>query len=339
MRHKVIFDTNTLRSEGSVTNFFGGRTELECFLGVSEIILPDLVVREVNIQKKKFLTKQQSVFISNPFHQFSGVDIDKTINFDIDRFLSELVQNERIDYTVISLSENKQDILDRMVVMALNNQPPFCDSSDRGFKDAYIYFTILEYLENTNEKSIFFVTKDNLLAKAFDQENRIKVIKDFKEFEGLIDNYFREQYFINRLEEEIGLECSADDIDSAWLNINDNWVLRINHQGHFFHIEVDFSSKEIISFTSVNFLIGINNLITSPLFSSTHKNIERLEKYKQYFSNAEIKHLIDAATENGQIMQIAQDIDVKDFFVSIYSAKSKILSQEKKELFKLYFID
>ncbi len=53
MKYKVIFDTNTIRGpEPSHLEFFGGRNELNRFLNVSEIIIPDIVVDEIIQQKK-----------------------------------------------------------------------------------------------------------------------------------------------------------------------------------------------------------------------------------------------------------------------------------------------
>ena len=221
--------------------------------------------------------------------------------------------------------------------MSIENIPPFEKDSDKGFKDAYIFFTILEYWSNNKSENIFAVTKDKRLKQALIEDKHIRVVSDFNEFEKYIDLYFKEQYFIDRLKEEIDKEIEFNWIDNIWINTEENWVLKLASLEKKYFIEVDFVSKEILVYTDFDFSKNISNLINAGTFSIVHDSILILKDFVHYFSNDEIQNLIKAATENEQIYWIATDLDVKDFFISIYKSKEQIFSEDIKEVFEAYF--
>jgi hypothetical protein len=59
--------------------------------------------------------------------------------------------------------------------LALDKKPPFedKDKSDKGFKDALIYFSVLEYLQETPNKKVFVCVKDERLKEAFNEHDDI----------------------------------------------------------------------------------------------------------------------------------------------------------------------
>jgi len=335
MRYKVIFDTNSIRNAESVADFFGGRTELERFLKVSEIIIPDIVIEEIKSQKRKHLISKRDSFLSNPFHFLRKVNEEETKSFDIDKWITDLVDEERIPHTVIFLT--KDEVLDDIKKLCLENLPPFEENCDKGFKDAYIYFTVLEYLESTDDENIFVVTNDDRLRMAFEGNTRVTVVKNFNDFEKYIDAYFRDEYFVNRLKEEISENITAEHISGIWLNAEGNWIIKLTCDGNTYFTEADFNSREIITFTDEDFESSIAGLILSESFSTTHNNIAALSHLIKYFSNENIKDLIEASTSNSQIYQISTDEDVKQFFMEIYESKSQILPEETKLKFEKYF--
>lgn len=335
MKYKAIFDTNSIRNADSVADFLGGRSELERFLKVSEIIIPDIVIDEIKCQKRKHLVSKRDSFLSNPFHFLRKIDEEKTKNFDIDKWISELAAGEKLPYITINLTRTNG--LDEIKRLCLGNLPPFEENSDKGFKDAYIYLTITDYLNSLKDENVFVVTKDERLKMAFNGNGRVTVVKDYEEFEKHIDIYFREEYFINRLKEEISENITSDSIEDIWLNANENWVIRLSCDEKTYHVEVDFSSREIISSTDFNFSEGVSGLIISGSFRTAHSFIEMIKDYTQYFSDQEIQNLIEAATNNDQIYSIATDEDVKEFFALIFKAKSQIIPEEIKTEFFKYF--
>ena len=107
MKYKVIFDTNAIRNAKSISHFLGGRTELERFVKVTDIIIPDLVIEEIKTQKSENLNKYKKEFLENPFYSLLGIDENEVKTFSIDKYISELIDDEKIPYTVISINNTK----------------------------------------------------------------------------------------------------------------------------------------------------------------------------------------------------------------------------------------
>jgi len=335
MKYKVIFDTNSIRNAESLSDFLGGRTDLESFSKVADLIIPDLVIEEIKAQKRKHLISKRDSFLSNPFHLLRKLNESDTKDFDIEKWILELAEKEKIPYKLISLSES--GILEKMKKLCLECQPPFEEGSDKGFKDTYIYFTILEFLDKCDDKNIFVVTKDERLRDAFLGKIRVRIVRNYDEFEKYIDNYFSEEYFINRLKEEVDIKINKDCIKDSWLNIDDNWVLKIECEESLYLVEVDFATKEIIYFTNSNISEIVDRLALTGSFSTTHNTISELSDNIRYLSGDNILILVKAAVENEQIYWVSEDEDVKEFFKKIYQFKSQIIPEEIKEQFIQYF--
>ncbi|CAF3745985.1 unnamed protein product [Rotaria sp. Silwood1] len=158
---------------------------------------------------------------------------------------------------------------------------------------------------------------DNRLKEAFKGNSKLKVVKDYEEFEKHIDNYFKADYFISRLKEQISDKITKESIVASWLNSYDNWIIKLQFEDTTYYVEVDFFSREIIDFTDQDFSHDIHGLINSPNFSSTHSRIAALENYVKYFSNKEIENILEAADSNSQILAIEEDYDVNDFLTKL----------------------
>lgn len=335
MRYKVIFDTNSIRNAESEKQFLGGRSDLERFAKVSDIIIPDIVVEEIISQKNKHFSSKKAAFLSNPFHSIMGLDIDRTKNCDIEAFVLKLAEEEPIPYTTITMQD--KNILTEIKDMCLRHSPPFEENSDKGFKDTCIYFIVKQYLERQEGEKVFLVSQDERLQLAFNNDDRIRVVENYDEFEKYIDEYFKDPYFIERLREEISPDIAPECYEDSWLNVEENWVIRLKCGENKYYVEVDFSSKEIIGSIDRDFSDPLSRLVSSGSFSSTHSSIEELKGYVRYLSNQDIQNLIKAACDNSQIYSISTDEDVKEFFLSLYEAKLQILSDEIRDRFEFLF--
>jgi len=71
---KVIFDTNFIRNT-EPKQFLGGRSELEKFAKVAELVFPDIVIEEIKNQKRRSLEKNKTSFLGNPFHWLRKLDL------------------------------------------------------------------------------------------------------------------------------------------------------------------------------------------------------------------------------------------------------------------------
>ncbi|EKD24503.1 MAG: hypothetical protein ACD_80C00226G0006 [uncultured bacterium (gcode 4)] len=345
MTEKVIFDTNKLRDkEANLWFFFGNRGDLEKFSKVSEIIIPDMVIEELKRQKKRSLENKKQSFLENPIHWILGTSKPERENFDIASHIQKLEDAENISYSVIKLTD--YSVIEQMKELALQKAAPFenGENTDKWFKDAYTYFTVLEYLKTIEDSYVFFVCKDGRLVEAFDGNERVRVVSDFDEFEKQRISYFQEEYFLKEMSTRINFPVNTKDVVWAWLNISGNRVVKIISEWPTFLVEVDFSTKEIIDHIIEEVLIeedslsdAINYLIHSRNFDETDFYVGQLMPYTQYFTDQQIIELLEASTSNNQIYRIAEKDDLKSFFKSLFEHKKNSLGDETKKLFIKYF--
>jgi len=329
---KVIFDTNFIRNT-EAKHFLGGRGELEKFSKVAELVFPDIVIEEIKNQKRKSLEKNKSSFLSNPFHWLRNLDRDDTQNFDVESHISELETNETLEYSVRKLTD--YSVLEQMKELALKKLPPFeaGDNTDKGFKDACIYFTTLEYLQSIPDKMIFVCCKDGRLKEAFEKRPNIIVIDSYNGFIQNSITRFYDDYFIEKLQTEIHADISKEHIVDYWVNINENRVLLIEVDGEKYAVEVD--SGEIVAFEKVAaYSEAVNRLINAGAFATTHSAIEALNPYIHFLSDDEILKILDAVNTNEQIHWVIGDEDVKQFVSTLYDRKKEILPTELAENIK-----
>ncbi|WP_456391208.1 PIN domain-containing protein [Hydrogenimonas sp.] len=323
---KVVFDTNFIRNT-EAKHFLGGRSELEKFAKVAELVFPDIVIEEIKNQKRKNLEKSKSSFLSNPFHWLCNLDRDDTKNFDIESHISDLEANETLQYSVIKLTD--YSVLEQMKELALKKLPPFeaGDNTDKGFKDACIYFTTLEYLQSIPDKMIFVCCKDGRLKEAFEKHPNIIVIESYDDFIQNSITRFYDDYFIEKLQSEVHADISKEHIVNFWININENRVLLVEVDGEKYAVEVD--SGEIVAFEKVAaYSDAINKFIHSGAFATTHAAIEALNPYIHFISDGQILKILEAVDTNNQIYLIIGDEDVKQFVSTLYDGKKELLPTE-----------
>ncbi len=329
---KVIFDTNRLHDK-ETKKFFGFREELMKFSRVAEIVIPEIVIDEIKVRIEQTLKSHKENILQNSFKWILGIkdeDID-SINFD--SYINKLLENEEIPYTIIRLKDTS--VLEKIKELALQKAPPFEEKTDKGFKDAYIYFTILEYLKEIDDKKIFVCTKDKKLIEALKKHPSIQVVKDYGDFEKQAIIGYQDEYFLDRLSNEIGERVIKEGMLDVWKNIDGNIVLHIKTiNGREYVVVVE--NREILDYSEKDY--DIDAFINSPNFASTHNAIYTLEDYKKFFSIEEIEQILRAAIGNTQIAWIAGDPDVKEFVHSLYEPMQDFLPQDLREAVKeVYF--
>ncbi|WP_139682576.1 PIN domain-containing protein [thiotrophic endosymbiont of Bathymodiolus puteoserpentis (Logatchev)] len=245
MKEKVIFDTNIVHNIES-NSFLGGRVELERFLQDADIVIPETVIQEIKRQKKQKLASNKDKFLSNPFHKLLAVNEDDTKDFSIEDYIQQLAEDETIPFEVIDLKNN--DVLPQIKELALNKKPPFegKDNTDKGFKDALIYFSVLEYLQEIPNKNIFVCVKDGRLKEAFNKHHNIVVVENYEQFKQKSISQFFDDYFIKKVNAElVEVEIKKEHIIEYWHNIDDNQNVLIKVEDEEYIVEVD--SGEIIN--------------------------------------------------------------------------------------------
>jgi hypothetical protein len=331
---KVIFDTNILRNTEPKT-FLGGRDELKKFSKVSEIIFSDIVIEELKYQKRKQLEKHKKSFLDNPFHWLININQQVTENFDNESHITELEKNEDIKYSVIKLQDHT--VLEQMKELALKKLPPFekDEGSDKGFKDAYIYFTILEYLQTISDKYIFVCTKDGRFKEALQSHPNIKVIKDFEEFRKESISSVCDDYFIDKLKESVNINITATNIIDFWLSTSGNQILLIDTEDEKFVVEVE--QREIVFHLKYSLIQNnIEDLILSDSWANTHSKCRFLLNYVKYIIPSDSEKLFEALIINDQIYG-TYAYNVKEFYKDLFKASHFVLNSDDIEKLKTRF--
>ena len=316
MKEKVVFDTNIIRNT-EINTFFGGRKELIRFAEVADIVIPETVIQEIKRQKRKSLQSNKNKFLANPFHNLLGVDTNNTNAFGIDEYIEKLVTDEEFLFEVIDIKDN--NVLLKIKELAFNKLPPFegSDNTDKGFKDALIYFSVLEYLNEIPNKYIFVCAKDGRLKEAFDNEPNIIVIESYDEFKQKSVAQFFDDYFIEKVNAELEIQITKDNIIEYWININDNQVVFIKTEEKEFVIEVD--SGEIVDSSIVEeYRQYIDFLINSSDYVLVNENTAYLEDYQQFFNEEEINRILNASFENDQFRWQLKEPAIREFVGYLY---------------------
>ncbi|MCU4166111.1 PIN domain-containing protein [Carboxylicivirga caseinilyticus] len=335
MKEKVIFDTNIARNTG-VNTFLGSREMLEQFTQDAEVVIPEVVVQEIKRQKRSALKSNKDKFLNNPFHKLIGVNEEDTKSFEIENYIQKLQDEESIPFEIIDLKDN--NVLPQIKELAIHKQAPFesGENTDKGFKDALIYFSVLEYLQEIPNKNVFVCAKDLRLKEALNKHHNIVVIENYKEFKQKSVSQFFDDYFIERVNEELDVIISKENIIEYWHNVEDNQNVLIEIENTQYIIEVD--SGEIVSTSErEQFIDYITQLINSENFYITHNAIEKLAPFINYLSNEEINQILNASYSNEQIKWIIKDADVKEFIGTLYKAKSEIVENAVAEFLKENF--
>jgi rRNA-processing protein FCF1 len=292
MKVKVIFDTNIIK-DTNPESFLGGRVELQKFAEIAEIILPDLVIEELKCQKRKELEKNKGLFLKNPFHWLRNINQEDTENFDNEAHITELENKEDIKYTIIHLKNHS--VLDQIRELAIKELPPF-QTGGKGFKDTYIYFTILEYLQTIPDKYVFVCTKDKVFQTALQKHPNIKVIENFEEFEKNIGLNIPSDYILQQIQETYeGIEY-----EEKWLNIENNWVLSFKEKSQKRLIIFDSVANETIGtiVTTQDLNIVLAYLNEDKSYNDMGEFIKELQKYYLFFSKDHFIQILHSSMDN-----------------------------------------
>lgn len=328
---KVIFDTNRLYNKQGSSFFAKNICKLDSFQECAEIIVPDMVIGELENKYKRDFEEEKNKFVKTILNTFLTHNADKC---SPEERISQLKQNEIIKYSIIELKNNS--VLSEIKNLALKKEAPFKENSkeDSGFKDAYIYFTILEYLQVCTDKYVFVCTEDERFKEALEKHSNIRVVKDFEEFREKSISSFNDEYFLSKLNEAINKDIKKENIVDFWLSINGNYILLVDIEDEEIVIEVE--KREVVSWVSTSiYSDSLQSFINSNSFKNTHSIIKFVNRYSKYYSDSEILNLFESLLNNVYVKgAIGYGTAVKDFFASLYQAKKETLEVELRESLK-----
>lgn len=327
MRDKVIFDTNVVRNS-EINNFLGGREILDRFVKDADIVIPDTVIQEIKRQKRSSLISNKTKFLSNPFHKLIGADEANTKSFDVEVYIQKLLDEETIKFETIDLKDHS--VLPLIKELAIHKKAPFeaGDNTDKGFKDALIYFTILEYLQEIPNKYVFVYAKDLRFKEALANHPNIIIIDSYDDFKRHSISQFHDYYFIEKINVELGIEIEKENIIEYWYNINENIVILIEFEGGNFVIETD-SGEIINSNYRSNYSTLIDELIITGSFDQTDDLVDKLLSYVAFFNNEDILRILNASWKNNQIRWIIEKTQIKELIGPLYENRKEIIEDEE----------
>lgn len=240
----VFLDTNSIRN-GRTKSFFGNIDMYQRLADQVQIIIPTIVIEEIKQQKRRYLISQLNKFRENYFTKYLELDSGETLFNHIDSKIQELYNNANDEISHIEWDMEPDGKLEKIKELAVKSIPPFQGESDKGFKDSYIYFTILDYCEKAKD-DIFIITHDERLRKAF-EETDVIVLSSTEEYYKYREEYFKEEYFIKKLRDRFeNNNINAESILKTELSENEDWQLTILVGDIEQILNVDFVSKEIL---------------------------------------------------------------------------------------------
>lgn len=170
MKTYIIFDTNILFTRdykdfsifefNSVYDEVQGKIERNDVIDRFELRVPEITVKELFKQQLQSYNSNIET-IKNSYSKFDkiyevGLQIDE--KFDYENFLEKKKDQYIAHRGIKILSICKEEKFVRIVERALNKEAPFegkDKKSDKGFKDALIWESILEFAEENEGKYIF----------------------------------------------------------------------------------------------------------------------------------------------------------------------------------------
>ena len=124
------------------------------------------------------------------------------------------------------------------------------EGTDKGFKDCYIYFTVLEYQANNPDIKLFFWTKDQRLQSAYGN-TAIQIITGIEDYE---KNFGLNAY----QKEKIASIFRANMQDVIFIkteqNINNNQLILTSVSDSKYRFEID--NGEIVDYISEDSVVG-----------------------------------------------------------------------------------
>lgn len=235
---EVFFDTNFLRRKNidnfskfcfgtpfeDFIDFLGTNDMLDYFIiNISEITIEELKKQIIDKYKEELSNLKESY---KKFKNIHNIKFDEDEEVKYDEILEKLME-DYIKFHNINIVKTKNISLQNLLNRAINKKKPFVGengNSDKGFKDAVLWESIIEYAKKSENKKFILLTKN---------------IQDFpKELEDEFENVTKKKIEIineiSMVQEKILLEHSRNVKDILTLNwLNENVQVLIDKINEF----------------------------------------------------------------------------------------------------------
>lgn len=208
----IVFDTNTLYN--SSTNYsdfsFGKNLDLimnflqeENLTNECSLLIPQIVIDELKQQQKEHFLEDHSKIDELLKKQGDLCEVKWNIEIsEYEEYIDHKIKNLVKHYEIVVAKACSEKSFDKILCKALKKEPPFEGvekKSDKGFKDAVIWQSLIEFSIQAGGSYIFY-TNDNIflnnkryLCKEFDtsEYRKIEFLKNIDEIQ---------QYILKELE-------------------------------------------------------------------------------------------------------------------------------------------
>ncbi|PFI60705.1 hypothetical protein COI68_25995 [Priestia megaterium] len=184
MKTYVIFDTNILYTRdykdfsifefNAIYDEVQGKIERNNVIDRFELRVPEITIKELFKQQLQSYNNHIETIKSSylKFEQIYDIDLKIDETFDYEDFLGKKKEQYLSSKAINILPICKEEKFVRIVERALNKEAPFegkDKKSDKGFKDALIWESLLEFAETHDGEYIFF-TADKGFKKELQHE-------------------------------------------------------------------------------------------------------------------------------------------------------------------------
>lgn len=271
---KIVVDTNVCHSGNRYCDFrefsLGKKIQtlimwLDC-LELSEkvkIILPEMVIKELEKQKiDQYFEKKNDLLGKIKSNQFPDMQINITMvdEFDYKKYISEIINQVFKKNFYLERVMPFPKYSNRLIERAINKRQPFEGvnaNSDKGFKDAVIWESILEYKEIHPQDNIILYSQDNRFGDELISEYKEKFDDDiliFKnendlltylkamsdvdnvDIDDLINKYLEINDYLKNNIEKIVEMCTSHLLDGAWYECEMVQILSIKQEDLYLNI-------------------------------------------------------------------------------------------------------
>ncbi len=271
---EIFFDTNFLRRKNiddfSVFHFGNQVEDFIDFLGTNDVvdyykiniseITTEELKKQINDKYKEELLKLNDSY--NKFKNVHNIKFNVDENLQYDELLEKLMR-EYFEFYNINIVEIKNLSLQNLLKRAINKNKPFIGengNSDKGFKDAVLWESIIEYAKKTKSKRFILFTKN---VQDFPKE-----LED--EFEKTTNKRIEIVNEISIIQEKILLEQSRNTNDILTLNwLKENVQILIEEINDYLSKHETWKGYQMLNISKIEDLVNKgNNFYSFMLFSN-----------------------------------------------------------------------
>lgn len=291
---EVFFDTNFLRRKNidnfskfcfgtpfeDFIDFLGTNDMLDYFIiNISEITIEELKKQIIDKYKEELSNLKESY---KKFKNIHNIKFDEDEEVKYDEILEKLME-DYIKFHNINIVKTKNISLQNLLNRAINKKKPFVGengNSDKGFKDAVLWESIIEYAKKSENKKFILLTKN---------------IQDFpKELEDEFENVTKKKIEIineiSMVQEKILLEHSRNVKDILTLNwLNENVQVLIDKINEFVLESNDWNGYQMMDIERIEDLVSKGNGFYSFMIFNIEDGIEKQWYVEANYKNSELQ--------------------------------------------------